>query len=169
MAARRVILLQIKVKKVSSAMMNQPAMMRMQPKRSKVLRGIWAMLGLRTDHHRFHRLRLQLHQVFQNSCLLNIYLSCFSFTERWYPKDLYKLAQYINEPDFPSRFKSFLYSIRHPNRPVPDDVETQVNFSGKIHVFHSAIACFYAPSDLCGPCGMYRECIWCNPSWYGHP
>jgi hypothetical protein len=79
------------------------------------------------------------------------------------------LAQYINEPDFPSRFKSFLYSVRHPNRPAPDDVETQVNFSGKIHVFHSAIARFYAPSDLCGLCGMYRERIRCNPSWYGHP
>jgi len=100
---------------------------------------------------------------------LNIYLSCFSFTERQYPKDLYKLAQYINEPDFPSRFKSFLYSVRHPNRPVPDDVETQVNFSGKIHVFHSTITRFYAPSDLCSPCGMYHECIQCNPSWYGHP
>jgi hypothetical protein len=44
--------------------------------------------------------------------------------------------------------------MRHPNCPVPDDVETRVNFSGKIHVFHSAVTRFYAPSDLCGPCGM---------------
>jgi hypothetical protein len=79
------------------------------------------------------------------------------------------LAQYINEPDFPSEFKSFLYSIRHPNRLIPADFENRVNFSGKIHVFHSAMTRFYAPSDLCGPCGMYRQRIRCNPSWYGHP
>ncbi|KIM37067.1 hypothetical protein M413DRAFT_423911 [Hebeloma cylindrosporum] len=89
--------------------------------------------------------------------------------ERRYPKDLHKLAQYINEPDFPTEFKSFLYSMRHPNRPVPDDVENRVNFSGKVFVFHSAMTRFYAPSDLCGPCGMYRQRIRCNPSWYGHP
>jgi hypothetical protein len=28
---------------------------------------------------------------------------------------------------------------------------------------------FYSPSDLCGPCGMYRQRIRCNPSWYGNP
>ena len=89
-------------------------------------------------------------------------------SERRYPKDLHALAQYINEPDFPYAFKSFLYSMRHPNRIVPEDVETRVNFGGKIHVFHSAITRFYSPSDLCGPCGMYRQRIRCNPSWYGH-
>jgi len=88
--------------------------------------------------------------------------------ERQYPKDLVALARYINEPDFPSTFKSFLYSMRHPTRPIPDDVDTHVHFSGKIHVFHSAIAWFYAPSDLCGPCGMYRQRVRTNPSWYGH-
>jgi hypothetical protein len=90
-------------------------------------------------------------------------------SERRYPKDLNRLAEYINEPDFPSEFKSFLYSIRHPNRPLPEDFETRVTFSGKIHVFHSAVARFYAPSDLCGPCGMYRQRIRCNPSWFGNP
>jgi hypothetical protein len=79
------------------------------------------------------------------------------------------LAQYINEPDFPSEFKSFLYSIRHPDRLLPDNFQTCVNFSGKIQVFHSAVARFYAPSDLCGPCGMYRQRIRCNPSWRGNP
>lgn len=79
------------------------------------------------------------------------------------------MAQYINEPEFPSQFKSFLYSRRHPNRPVPHNIDTHVKFSGKIRVVHSAITRFYAPSDLCGPCGMYRQRIRCNPSWYGHP
>ena len=89
--------------------------------------------------------------------------------ERHYPRDLHQLAKYINEPNFPSQFKKFLYSRQHPNRPIPDDIEFCVKFSGKIHVSHSAITRFYAPSDLCGPCGMYRQRIRCNPLWHGQP
>lgn len=73
--------------------------------------------------------------------------------ERRYPKDLNDLARHIQEPNFPSAFKLFLYSRQHPTRPIPDDIDMRVNFSGKIYVFHSAITRFYAPSDLCGPCG----------------
>ena len=62
-----------------------------------------------------------------------------------------------------------MYAWRHPNRPIPNNVDTRINFTGKIQVFHSATARFYAPSDLCGAGGMYRQCIWCNPFWYGHP
>jgi hypothetical protein len=36
-------------------------------------------------------------------------------------------------------------------------------------VFHSAFATFYAPSDLCGAGGMYRECIRSNMRWKGKP
>ncbi|KAL1718598.1 hypothetical protein EV715DRAFT_200969 [Schizophyllum commune] len=39
----------------------------------------------------------------------------------------------------------------------------------KIDVFHSAVARFYAPSDLCGAGGMRRERIRSTPSWYGCP
>jgi hypothetical protein len=38
---------------------------------------------------------------------------------------------------------------------------------GSIHVYHSAIARFYAPSDLCGAGGMLRERIRANPNWRG--
>jgi len=79
------------------------------------------------------------------------------------------LAQYIKEPDFPSQFKSFLYARRHPNRLVPNDIDTHIRFTGKIKVFHSAVTRFYAPSDLCGAGGMYRQRIRSNPSWYGNP
>lgn len=41
------------------------------------------------------------------------------------------------------------------------------SFVGSISVFHSAVACFYAPSDLCGAGGMRRERIRSNPSWRG--
>lgn len=90
-------------------------------------------------------------------------------TERKYPKTLHDLARYINEPEFPLAFLRFLYSRRHPNHPIPDDIAVRLHFTGKIQVFHSAITRFYAPSDLCGPAGMYRQRIRCNPSWYGYP
>ncbi|KAF9470984.1 hypothetical protein BDN70DRAFT_909445 [Pholiota conissans] len=89
--------------------------------------------------------------------------------ERSYPKRVDKLAQHINEPQFPMALKTFLYARRHPNHPIPNDIDTCVGFSGKIQVFHSAIARFYAPSDLCGASGMYHERIQSTPSWYGHP
>ena len=36
-------------------------------------------------------------------------------------------------------------------------------------MYHSATARFYAPSDLCGAGGMYREQIRSSPLWYGSP
>lgn len=91
-----------------------------------------------------------------------------TLSERHYPKELDDLANCINEPDFPSAFKSFLFSRHHPDRPLPENIETHVKFGGKIRVYHSAVNRFYAPSDLCGPSGMYRQRIRCNPSWHGN-
>ncbi|KAJ7102682.1 hypothetical protein C8R43DRAFT_1092270 [Mycena crocata] len=43
-------------------------------------------------------------------------------------------------------------------------------FDGRINVHHSAIAHYYAPSDLCGAGRMHREHIRSNPRWHGtHP
>ncbi|KAF7762482.1 hypothetical protein Agabi119p4_9075 [Agaricus bisporus var. burnettii] len=92
-----------------------------------------------------------------------------SCPERGYPKDLIALSQHIQEPNFPSAFKSYLYSIRHPHRSIPENIDMRISYAGKIHVFHSAISRFYSPSDLCGPSGMYRQRIRSTPSWYGHP
>jgi hypothetical protein len=36
---------------------------------------------------------------------------------------------------------------------------------GKVDVFHSATAIFYAPSDNCGVSGMHRERIRSSPCW----
>ena len=38
-------------------------------------------------------------------------------------------------------------------------------FIGRILVFHSAVARFFAPSDLCGAGGMYQERLRSNPNW----
>lgn len=39
-------------------------------------------------------------------------------------------------------------------------------FNGRISVYHSATATFYAPSELAGTDGMHREVIRSTPSWY---
>ncbi|KAJ7483958.1 hypothetical protein B0H11DRAFT_2416136 [Mycena galericulata] len=90
--------------------------------------------------------------------------------ERKYPRRLKDLAVYIEQPDFPALFRRFLYEQLHPDSDIPSaDVPLNFcpNFHGRIYVYHSAIARFYAPSDLCGVGGMHRERIRSNPNWHG--
>ena len=82
------------------------------------------------------------------------------YLERSYPKDLQALALYINQPGFPIALRQFLFQQRHPDS--QDFPENLPEHSSRIDVFHSAVATFYAPSDLCGAGGMYRERIWSN-------
>lgn len=91
------------------------------------------------------------------------------YLERKYSVRLSKLATQVDEPHLELALKTFIYARRNPTRPIPshEHIQLGVQFAGKVHVFHSAIACFYAPSDLCGPSGMYRQRIRCTPSWYG--
>ncbi|KAH9968467.1 hypothetical protein BJV74DRAFT_909870 [Russula compacta] len=69
------------------------------------------------------------------------------------------LANHIREPQF----------VNPDMATLPEDVSLNEcpSFVGNISVFHSAIAHFYAPSDLCGAGGMYHECIHSNPNWCG--
>ena len=39
-------------------------------------------------------------------------------------------------------------------------------FNDKISIYHSAIAQFYAPSDICGIKGMWHECSHASLSWW---
>jgi hypothetical protein len=58
----------------------------------------------------------------------------------------------------------------HPDSPVwSADVALDdcPRFYGHISVFHSAIARFYAPSDVCGAGGMFQERIRSTPVWRG--
>ncbi|KAK0438899.1 hypothetical protein EV421DRAFT_1968969 [Armillaria borealis] len=41
--------------------------------------------------------------------------------------------------------------------------------TSNVYVYHSAVASFYAPSDISGIRGMRRECIRCTPSWCKQP
>jgi hypothetical protein len=45
------------------------------------------------------------------------------------------------------------------------DVNDLPEYSGRIHIHHSASSLYYAPSDLAGPHGMHREHIRSTPLW----
>ncbi|KAJ7429538.1 hypothetical protein B0H11DRAFT_2405483 [Mycena galericulata] len=91
--------------------------------------------------------------------------------QRGYPPHLRTLATHISQPQFPELFRRFLYEEIHgsgdPDLP-PIPIDACPVFSGRITVYHSAIARFYAPSDLGGAGGMYRERIRSNPNWHGY-
>jgi hypothetical protein len=66
--------------------------------------------------------------------------------------------------------RRFLYSQEHPDIDIPlKDIPISQcpSFSGKVKVFPSAVATFYAPSDQSGIGGMYRERIRAVRSWRG--
>ncbi|KAJ7312556.1 hypothetical protein DFH08DRAFT_918007 [Mycena albidolilacea] len=92
-------------------------------------------------------------------------------SQRGYPKSLDALAVHINQPRLPELLRRFLYEVL--NGPLADDalpvpLDACPVFAGKVAVHHSAIAHFYAPSDLGGAGGMYRERIRSNPNWHGY-
>ncbi|KAF9528314.1 hypothetical protein CPB83DRAFT_767174 [Crepidotus variabilis] len=85
-----------------------------------------------------------------------------------YPRDLESLAVHISQLLFPTTFRRFLWSEIHPdnvNQAHTIPVDQCPLFSGRISVHHSAIAYFYAPSDVCGAGGMYHERIRSTPLW----
>ncbi|KAJ7470114.1 hypothetical protein B0H11DRAFT_1730665 [Mycena galericulata] len=87
-----------------------------------------------------------------------------------YPRRLEDLAEHIQQPQFSALFRRFLYDQLYPDSETSSSdvpVEDCPTFDGRIHVHHSAVARFYAPSDLCGSGGMYRERIRSNPRWHG--
>jgi hypothetical protein len=66
--------------------------------------------------------------------------------------------------------RRFLYDEINPDSETPSadiSLDECPRFYGTLSVYHSAIARFYAPSDLCGAGGMYRERIRSNPDWRG--
>lgn len=88
--------------------------------------------------------------------------------ERGYPRAVKDLAAHIKQPRFPELLQLFLYDQLNPNLDVNYvNLDDCPRFDGPIYVYHSAIARFYSPSDLCGAGGMYRERIRSNPNWRG--
>ncbi|KAF7333127.1 hypothetical protein MVEN_02378200 [Mycena venus] len=79
------------------------------------------------------------------------------------------LAAHIRVPSFPQLLQAFLRDQLYPDSSSetassssePDDMVIET----PLHVFHSAIATFYSPSDPSGIHGMRRERIRSTPSW----
>ncbi|KAF5362702.1 hypothetical protein D9758_011703 [Tetrapyrgos nigripes] len=84
-----------------------------------------------------------------------------------YPRQLQALALHIQEPTLVLLTQQFLHEQLHPGDDNGDIALP--NITSKVNVYHSAVAKFYAPSDLSGVRGMMRERIRSTPSWYGHP
>jgi hypothetical protein len=82
---------------------------------------------------------------------------------------MYQVQQELGLPyDVPSLIRRFLYDQFYPQSEAPGaDVPLHVcpPFHHAIDTFHSAVATYYAPSDMCGIHGMYRERIRANPTW----
>jgi hypothetical protein len=85
---------------------------------------------------------------------------------------VHALAAQIHQPNLENLIRRFLYDQLHQDHGPPPDVDISMcpQFFGKISVFHSASATYYAPSDPSGIGGMRRECIRASPSWHkGRP
>jgi hypothetical protein len=66
-------------------------------------------------------------------------------------------------------FRQFLFEIHHPDSQLKPDEHDCPQCEGQIHVHHSAVTTFVAPSDLCGAGGLHRDRIWSNPHFFCHP
>lgn len=89
---------------------------------------------------------------------------------RRYPRSLEALAVHIDQPQLPTLARRFLFDQVNKNADITsDDVDLEdcPEIMGKISVFHSAVASFFAPSDECGLRGMRRERIRSCPLWRG--
>jgi hypothetical protein len=75
-------------------------------------------------------------------------------------------------PTFPALLRRFLYDQVYPDNVLSSSevpLSTCPLFDGKINVYNSAMATFYAPSDPSGSGGMRREYIRATPSWRKGP
>src|SRR5438094_490954 len=92
---------------------------------------------------------------------------------RHLPQTTEALGNHVGIPHLPNLISRFLYEQQNLDEiSVPlDDIPIEIcpHYTGKIRVFPSAIAIYYAPSDKSGTRGMYRERIRAVNSWRGGP
>lgn len=87
---------------------------------------------------------------------------------RGYPSGFEALAAHINCANFSTLVQRFLYDQLYPDSDISGsdvDISECPQLHGSPSVFHSAVATFFAPSDLCGIGGMHRERIRATPAW----
>ncbi|KIM40548.1 hypothetical protein M413DRAFT_73023, partial [Hebeloma cylindrosporum] len=87
-----------------------------------------------------------------------------------YPDSLVQLADHIQQPHFPTALRQFIWQQLNPDSDIPAHtipVADCPDLHGRLKVYHSAIARFYAPSDISGVGGMCHERIRSIPCWRG--
>ncbi|KAH9974793.1 hypothetical protein BGW80DRAFT_1490177 [Lactifluus volemus] len=82
-----------------------------------------------------------------------------------YPQTLQELAAKLDETDLPALTQRFLADQLGAG--PGGALASFLRITTTVHVFHSATATFFAPSDPSGIRGMRRECIRATPSWRG--
>ena len=94
-------------------------------------------------------------------------------TARGYPRDINQLSHHTGHLNLQELIQRFLYDQLHLDAEISgQDIDLQEcpQIDGYfIRVFHSAVATFYAPSDISGIHGMHRERIYSTPSWRQGP
>ena len=93
-------------------------------------------------------------------------------SSREYPRYIPQLATTINQPDLPVLIQHFLFDQLYPHSPLAGSevpIDNCPSYRGRVSVFKSAVAMFYAPSDQSGIGGMIRQHIRATPSWRHGP
>ena len=83
------------------------------------------------------------------------------------PKDVDGLMTFAGY-DMMTLICHFLFDQKYPDSDIPgSDIDLCLCpwVSGRVSVYCSAIATYYAPSDLSGIGGVYWEQIWVTPAW----
>ncbi|KAH7904233.1 hypothetical protein BJ138DRAFT_1019410, partial [Hygrophoropsis aurantiaca] len=79
-----------------------------------------------------------------------------------------QVAAKLGRPSLLELLRRFLYDQLYPDD-IRSGAEVSLaecpNLQGRLSVYYSASATFYAPSELAGPGGMHRELIRSNPAW----
>ena len=99
-------------------------------------------------------------QFFSSLLIWQILIEC-----RW---SLHAAAMNLELPLFPTMVRRFLYDQLYPDSTIPsEDIleDSYPEVKEKIHVFNSAIAIFWAPSDLSNIDRMRREHIRATSLW----
>ncbi|KAK7681444.1 hypothetical protein QCA50_015536 [Cerrena zonata] len=93
------------------------------------------------------------------------------------PRSADELAIHLNLSKFPTLVAHFLWDQLHPNNPLVEGRQPPASYYqdlndarlSRFSIFKSAMATYYAPSDLSGIGGMRREHIRATDSWLKGP
>ncbi|KAI0339648.1 hypothetical protein BDW22DRAFT_1336015 [Trametopsis cervina] len=99
--------------------------------------------------------------------------ACVSLAKRaaqGYPNTVRDLAVFLANPTLPNLVAQFIYNQENADAPLmnedPMPMDQDLDYY-TVRVFPSAVATFYAPSEVSGLGGMYRERIRATRCWRG--